>query len=879
MINVLAYASEARLLLEADRLDKLTLVDEGKLKEADIAANKVLQDAGLVFEYQNDVSASNGVDSIRSPRTLEGDELAIPPEPRSFFTAWMPDHILRFFTRSFRPYEAVHAAYHSPHRYPAGSPQATKLSTLFATSPSTGRILGTNDALVLLKNIIQGKADSCAKLNTDRLMTAKEGKLIAFFPGHRASERNDLIKKWSHWSVLPWNQPLGDIRAYLGERITLYFAFVGWLCVTITVPAVFGIGVFVVQANNGEPTLSWLPLFALVVMFWSTYLVLFWGSKEKDLAVQWGTFLFSKNQERRAQYLESDAVTDQRSYVTGKQSQTADPLVTRLRRGASTTAVTLAVGAVTVIIISLFTARVFLEREERDGNLAEGWGGYLASFLNALQIQLCGFLYTKMAVALTNMETHETDGAHQDSLVLKNAVFQLINANGSLFWVAFVKGTRVNIFGEEQTCTEDDNGNPDCLAELQSHLAILFLTRLIVNNLQELLQPAITRWVMAAVTRWRTPEGERGLGVDGEPLGRVTPYEEEAAKAPYDVAEDWLELTVILAYSMLFVVAFPLAPLITLVLFYVEQRVDMFNAISGNQRPVPSPAASIGTWGPFLRGLTYLSVVTNTSVAIFSASDKFVGLDTTSSKFVAFVLIEHGIFLAKVVFESAFAFAPEHVTRQLDRQEYLVDKHFNGVADEIDRIHVIEEDDEEEGAEGALQAAEGGAAGVSGAGMVAATDLVAGAEGGAYTKRHFASHHTGSTHRRVASGASSTGAFGAGGMATFVIAGEHDEVQYVAVGREMRLAETVPVAPSTAAAQALGAIVTQDAPSEEQEVAVEAAQGAAEAAADAASAAADAEVEEAAVEAADVAAEVEESDGATANAVADTAGSDHGSKE
>jgi hypothetical protein len=170
----------------------------------------------------------------------------------------MPKQVQAATRRNFRPYESICAAYHSPERYAADSEQAMMLTSLFATNPATGRVLGTNDVLVLLKNIMQGKANSCCKLNNDKLLTASEGKLTAFFPaGHRAVECNLLIKQWSHWTVMPWNQPLDKIRGYLGERIALYFAFLGWLCTTLLVPAAFGLVVFAIQVKAGDP---WLVL-------------------------------------------------------------------------------------------------------------------------------------------------------------------------------------------------------------------------------------------------------------------------------------------------------------------------------------------------------------------------------------------------------------------------------------------------------------------------------------------------------------------------------------------------------------------------------------------------------------------------------------------
>jgi hypothetical protein len=59
----------------------LLRIDEEKLKEAGIAANKRLQDSGLAFEFEKD--------SVGRPHPVQltGDELTIPQVPRSALTA------------------------------------------------------------------------------------------------------------------------------------------------------------------------------------------------------------------------------------------------------------------------------------------------------------------------------------------------------------------------------------------------------------------------------------------------------------------------------------------------------------------------------------------------------------------------------------------------------------------------------------------------------------------------------------------------------------------------------------------------------------------------------------------------------------------------
>ena len=303
-----------------------------------------------------------------------------------------------------------------------------------------------------------------------------------------------------------------------------------------------------------------------------------------------------------------------------------------------------------------------------------------------------------------------------------------------------MKGNRFVIFGEEQTCTLADSGRPDCLAELQSHLAILFITRIVVNNLQELLVPMVVPYVMAFIKACTASEEEQGRGVDGLPLGEMSVMELEASKPEYDVADDWLEIVIVLSYCMFFVVAFPLAPLLTLLLIYVEQRVDMQRVLVGTRRAIPTGSKDIGAWATWLVGLSYVSVFTNTALAIFVSGREFAGVEDLATKYAIFIIVEHTVLAAKYTLETAvFGYAPYCVTLQLDRQKYLVAKHMHRVPDDINALEAVEEPDTppDTGAAAVVPSAEGASTsrpsrghalhhmGLSGGAMVDASDMQA----------------------------------------------------------------------------------------------------------------------------------------------------------
>lgn len=54
--------------------------------------------------------------------------------------------------------------------------------------------------------------------------------IVAAFPLHNFTELKALKEKWFSWKFAPWGQPVEQIKDYFGEKVGLYFAWLGaWL--------------------------------------------------------------------------------------------------------------------------------------------------------------------------------------------------------------------------------------------------------------------------------------------------------------------------------------------------------------------------------------------------------------------------------------------------------------------------------------------------------------------------------------------------------------------------------------------------------------------------------------------------------------------------
>ena len=65
-------------------------------------------------------------------------------------------------------------------------------------------------------------------------------------------------------------------------------------------------------------------------------------------------------------------------------------------------------------------------------------GNTFASILNALQIQILNFVYSKVAIWLTKRENHRTDTSYEDSLISKLFCFSFVNSYASFFYIAYI---------------------------------------------------------------------------------------------------------------------------------------------------------------------------------------------------------------------------------------------------------------------------------------------------------------------------------------------------------------------------------------------------------------------------------------------------------
>jgi hypothetical protein len=296
--------------------------------------------------------------------------------------------------------------------------------------------------------------------------------VLAFFALHDHVELRTLEEKWIRLCALPWHQPVNDVKDYFGEKIGLYFLWLGHYTSWLFVAGVVGFFAWInVAAKGNDPNAVIMPYFACFMAMWATIFLEYWKRKENLYAMRWGMTGFEAEEQTRPQYKGEEIA----SPVTGKKYLYFPRQEANIRLIKSVTVITGFIALVIAVVGSIFILKLVLSQIR-----AMTWGsiqmaGIIASIANAVQIQVMNMIYGDVAIKLTNFENHRTDTEYEDALIAKTFVFQFVNSYASLFYIAFVKPFIVTL----DPCLES------CMSELQTSLGTIFITRLAIGNITE----------------------------------------------------------------------------------------------------------------------------------------------------------------------------------------------------------------------------------------------------------------------------------------------------------------------------------------------------------------------------------------------------------
>ncbi|XP_050787165.1 anoctamin-7-like isoform X3 [Gopherus flavomarginatus] len=455
-------------------------------------------------------------------------------------------------------------------------------------------------------------------------------------PNEALNPRQVLYHFWAQWGCWYRYQPLDHIRQYFGEKIAIYFAWLGfytaWLLPAAAVgTVVFLAGLAAMETNtpaqeiceSGDQFLmcplcdtceTWniseiCPMakvgylfdhpgtvfFSVFMSFWAVTFLEYWKRKSATLAHHWDCMDFQEEEERPRPEFAAMAPRMEQNPITGvKEPYFAKrDRLSRIMTGSMAIVIMLCVVMIFLVSVIMYRGIVSMVMYHTGNAILMTQAGNIANIsstlVNLALILLMSQVYTSLAEKLTRWEMHRTQTLHEDAFTFKVFIFQFVNFYSSPFYVAFFKGRFVGYPGQYGTLLglrNEECGPGGCLIELAQQLFIIMVGKQIISNVQEFIIPKLKAW-----RQKRKLARVRGTQISQEPPRWEEDYELIECEGLF---EEYLEMVLQFGFITIFVAAFPLAPLFALLNNWVEIRLDAQKFVCLPHRlhfglPAPAP--------------------------------------------------------------------------------------------------------------------------------------------------------------------------------------------------------------------------------------------------------------------------------------------------
>ena len=315
------------------------------------------------------------------------------------------------------------------------------MADLYKVWPN-GTVFRGCDRLKLIQSILTArKFEGGCHMDVYKLM--KLNCMLGYFALHDYVELRTLEEKWLRFCQMPWNQPVDDVKDYFGEKIGLYFLWLGHYTTWLLPAAIVGFFAWInIAVKENDPNQAVIaPYFAAFMAVWATLFLEFWKRKEKTYAMRWGTVGFEEEEVTRPQF-----IGERRSNpINGKDYLYFPAKSQHYRLCKSSTIIAGFIVVVIGVVASIFIMRLFLSQITALVVGGVQTAAIIASMANAIQIQVMNMIYGDMAIKLNDYENHRTDTGYEDNLIAKSFVFQFVNSYAALIYIAFFKPFLVDL--------------------------------------------------------------------------------------------------------------------------------------------------------------------------------------------------------------------------------------------------------------------------------------------------------------------------------------------------------------------------------------------------------------------------------------------------
>mmetsp|Transcript_17284 Transcript_17284/g.40673 ORF Transcript_17284/g.40673 Transcript_17284/m.40673 type:complete len:681 (-) Transcript_17284:525-2567(-) len=522
-----------------------------------------------------------------------------------------------------------------------------------------GDLFSSLQQLQIIEKIVKGKledggADYDPEDMAEWLPDDEDVPGGAFFYLHHDATRQTLQNTWAKsWTKA---QPMDQIREYFGEKVALYFTWLGFYTTMLWLPALVGIMLTASQIYTSYYTGSldnpWVPLYCAFTALWASAYLCGWRRLENKLKLEWATSEFEEMEEEREGYIKDVRTMNP---ITSEEEWTSSSRERYVKIALSSIVVLFFIIAVITVVSGIMAFKSEL------GKTFAFLGPMLGGVLNAISIIIFNEIWGHFSEELTERENWRTETQHEDALIAKDFCFKFVNAYFSLFFVAFVQNY-MKVFGKDLHCP-----HWHCMPVLTMTLATVFATQLFVGQFTEIGWPIMAEW-------WRKRSEEQKIREQGKAPAPLKPEEEQAKMEDYEgVFDDYNEMVVQFGYVTLFAAAFPLTATLALANNLIEIRSDASKMVMATKRPHYSCAADIGTWMTILDIIVTVAIMTNCCLVGFTSHGMFFYFDEMDSmdRIWVTVISEHVLMFLKALLQSL---VPDVSDEALEEEEFRQSK-------------------------------------------------------------------------------------------------------------------------------------------------------------------------------------------------------------
>ncbi|TRZ00148.1 hypothetical protein DNTS_026265 [Danionella cerebrum] len=460
-----------------------------------------------------------------------------------------------------------------------------------------------------------------------------EGAFESSFCLHEKQVQEKLKEKWASWRAVfsLFQQPVTDIKNYFGEKVALYYLWLGWYTRMLVPAAVIGVVVFLYglaffntsplihevcdsdtvmcprcdkgcDAWNLSETCTYAKVWkrhrALYVSKWKVFT---WCEDEEELILDILNDPHCRPKEHTHSYLQSIVVLLLVS------------LVLMVIIG-----LTHALVICRILAATLFSKSTWHFLYEHANTIAMLTG----AVLHYITIQVMTRINKLVAIKLCEIEKTRSAAATERSFTVKMFSFQFFTLFSSLFYVAFFlgringyPGNYVRIAGKWRLEECHPSG---CLTDLFIQMAVILVLKQTINNIFEFTVP----WLKLRFLSRNAKKKRKSIAKCNRKECQEKPC--DACKlrdwlANYELNHvdrfslfnEFLEIVLQFSFTTIFVAAFPLAPLLALINNIFEIRLDAMKMVSLERRLVPKKTNDIGVWNKILEAVGVMAVIAN----------------------------------------------------------------------------------------------------------------------------------------------------------------------------------------------------------------------------------------------------------------------------